>query len=503
MTMYPLVDPLNETAKNRFNISYIFPFQRLVISNILRAAETKGFETDEYENDELSPHQIVLLPTGSGKSLCFMLPTFFLKGITLVIFPLLSLITDQLRRTDEVGIKTAILRGGQGKEERKKIFSKCRTGDIKMILSNPETLLEETVLRELKQTQIDHIVIDEAHTVSEWGDSFRPAYLELNSIIKTLNCPLITAFTATASEHILYRIKEILFSGLTPNIVYGNPDRENIFYSVIQSDNPSFTLLKTIEQSKKPLIIFTSSRTGAELTSRMIRVSLRINETYFYHAGLEKEEKEKVEKWFFKSSKGILVATTAYGMGVDKSNIRTVIHLDLPATVESYLQESGRAGRDRNPSKAILIFHNKAFQKLKQMEEGLSKERFRSMINYCQDETCCRRENLLSMLDSFPEICNGCDVCEKTIQKEVFGSNIMEIVSSNKRRFTVRELSMILKGYKTPRMRNRFLHEVPGHSKFSHWKMECIKELIENLLKDKKLKLKKGGIGKQKLTTVK
>jgi ATP-dependent DNA helicase RecQ len=308
------IDPLNEIAKDNFNIDYIFPYQRLVISNILKSAGVTGFEPDPSEEEETTPHQIVLLPTGAGKSLCFMLPCFLLDGITLVIFPLLSLMSDQLRRTEEAGINAVILKGGQSREERSKIFQKCRSNAVKMILTNPETALNNDIQRELKTLTIAHLVIDETHTVSEWGESFRPAYLEIHSILDALEIGLVTAFTATASPHILQKITEIIFPGTIPNIIYGNPDRDNISYKVIPSTSPTRTLQKLTEDSKKPLIIFAASRTGTELTARMLRNYLKHNNIFFYHAGLNKEEKDKVEKWFFDSENGILVATCAYGM---------------------------------------------------------------------------------------------------------------------------------------------------------------------------------------------
>ena len=316
--MYETKDLINEIAKKCFGINYVFPYQRLVISNILKAAAVKEFtgETSDEKNDidDTSPHQIVLLLTGAGKSLCFMLPCVLLDGITLVIFPLLSLMADQLRRTEEAGIEAIILRGGQSNQERKNIFEKCRSGSVKMILTNPETALTKNIQKELKSLNIKHLVIDETHTVSEWGESFRPAYLEIHTIIEGLKINLVTAFTATVSPLILKKIKKIIFPDTTPNIIYGNPDRTNIFYSVIDTISPSRTLLQQVREAQKPLIVFASSRTGTELTARMQRRNLMDNNIYFYHAGLSKEEKDTVESWFFDSDDGILIATCAYGI---------------------------------------------------------------------------------------------------------------------------------------------------------------------------------------------
>lgn len=490
-------DPLNQAAKDNFNINYIFPYQRLVIHNILKSAGVEGFQPDPSEEDDTSPHQIVLLPTGAGKSLCFMLPCILLNGITLVIFPLLSLMSDQLRRTEEAGINAVLLKGGQSRDERNGIFQRCRSREVKMILTNPETALNTDIQKELLTLNIEHLVIDETHTVSEWGDSFRPAYLEIHSILDILKIDLVTAFTATASPHILKRIKNILFPDTTPNIIYGNPDRTNISYSVLKTISPSRTLVETVKKSDKPLIIFASSRTSTEITSRMLRGSIESKEIFFYHAGLSKEEKDKVEKWFFDSDEGILVATCAYGMGVDKSNIRTVIHIDLPSTVESYLQESGRAGRDREPSKAVLIYDFSAQKRLSTIQNSLLKERFSSMIDYAENSDRCRRETLLSLLDSEPEICQGCDVCKDSVQETDNEKRILTVLKKNRRRFTVREAVYCLKGYKTNEIREKSLYLTSAYSVLEDWETDHIREALDCLLTAEKIKIGKGHFWKR------
>lgn len=497
---FSIPDPINKIARDKFGIDYVFPFQRLVISNILRAGKIPGFETDPDFEEELAPRQIVLLPTGAGKSLCFMLPAFLLDGITLVIFPLLSLLSDQLRRTEECGLNAAILRGGQSETERDKILEKCREGRIKMILTNPETLLNESVLKNLKGLDICHAVIDETHTVSEWGDSFRPAYLELGSILKEISPDLITAFTATASQHILDRIKEVLFPEETPNVVYGNPDRANIAYSVIKTEAPDRTILELVERSEKPLIIFSSSRTATELNARMLRRELNNNEVFFYHAGLEKEEKEHIEQWFFQSDEGILSATCAYGMGVDKKNIRTVIHTEPPSTVESYLQESGRAGRDRNPAQAYLIYTDEAKRRLSIINNPLSRKRYISLINYCENKSECRRESLLAMLNSEPEICSGCDVCNGSSFIPFDSDEILRIVKKNKGRFSKRTFIHFLKGYRTGEIVSSYKHEIQGFGLLNNWKTEMIEEMIGLMIKAGTLSIPSKGIRKHRLT---
>ncbi|MBT3273020.1 MAG: ATP-dependent DNA helicase RecQ, partial [Spirochaetales bacterium] len=277
---------------------YLFPYQRLVVSNILEKRD-----------------QIVILPTGAGKSLCFSLPALLLDGPTLIIFPLLALMADQARRLEETGRDVAIIRGGQKPEERDRIWNDIEAGKVTYILSNPETLIQEKTAARLKSLGISHMVIDEAHTVSEWGDSFRPSYLQLAEIRKNAEIPQVTAFTATASEYVLKRIREIVFEDSNPNLVQAVPDRPNISYSVHPALSKDYEIRAQVETAKRPAIIFCRSRTATELTARMLRRQLNEDDIRFYHAGLEREEKTAVEEWFFESNNGILTATCAYGIG--------------------------------------------------------------------------------------------------------------------------------------------------------------------------------------------
>lgn len=423
-------DPLNQIAQERFGIQYVFPYQRLVITNILRAAAIPGFRVhhDPGEEPDTNPHQIAILPTGAGKSLCFMLPAVLLPGMTLVVFPLLSLMADQARRLEESGISGAVLRGGQTTEERKKIWRQAEAGQLRMILTNPETALSPEILEQLRKISISHLVIDEMHTVSEWGDSFRPAYLEIGRLSKDAGIPMVTAFTATASDHILNRVREILFPVESPNIVTANPDRPNIAYCVVPSlckDHDLVRLLRRNSSSRntlpnidlntnpvaRPAIVFCGTRRNTERTALMLRTRLQEKNIYFYHAGLDKEEKSKVERWFFDSDDGILIATCAYGMGVDKKNVRTVIHREPPSSVEAYLQESGRGGRDREQAYAVLLFGREDLQRETMYAGTPEGVRYSAVLEFAKTVDRCRRETLLQALGATPEACFGCDVC--------------------------------------------------------------------------------------------
>ncbi|MGL4982342.1 MAG: RecQ family ATP-dependent DNA helicase [Treponemataceae bacterium] len=392
-------------ASRYFGIKYLFPWQRLVISNIIEASSYE--EYIKSENPELS-NQIVLLPTGAGKSLCFLVPALLLKGSTLIIYPLLALMNDQQRRIFDAGLDCVIFKGQQSLQERQENFQKIRRG-VKLILVNPEVLQDKDLLENLCKSSISHVVIDEAHCVSEWGDSFRPAYLTLGKIIQKINPSVTTAFTATASPSVLTRISEILFCGIS-HVVAGDFDRPNIHYSVkhVLCKEKQAAILALKEQ--KPLIIFCSTRSRAEKLALFLWEVLENDSVKFYHAGLLKEEKDDVEKWFYKKTDAILVSTCAFGMGVDKKDIKTVIHLDPPSTVEAYIQEAGRGGRDGSVAQAILLWSPADTKKALTFHKN---DRQRVLYNFATTTTC-RRQILLTALGAQEVVCSGCDVCNKT-----------------------------------------------------------------------------------------
>ena len=459
-------DYLNQVAKEHFGIPYLFTYQRLAISNILDCA------SDPAENN---PAQIVILPTGAGKSLCFMLPALLTQGITLIIFPLLSLMADQKRRLDSAGISSLILRGGLSKEEKEQAFERIQKGEVKIVIANPEILLTPGVLDKVKQGNIFHVVIDEAHTVSQWGDTFRSAYLELGQIVASLKPKVTTAFTATASKEILDRFSEIIFGGIQPNIIRADPDRPNIRYDAIPYLSKNAALLKAVQEAEKPLIVFCSSREGTEITARRLKHRLPDTEVWFYHAGLTREEKKKIEDKFFVSTGGVLVATCAYGMGVDKSNIRTVIHADLPSSAEAFLQESGRGGRDRKQAYAVAMV---PFVPEPATNPDTPDSRRRKELYAIFTSQECRRKALLHILEHESQLCTGCDVCDRKIRIPEGLKEILELVKRNNRHITAQKVSTILKGNLSPENIQKGLYRSRSWGLLADWDEKEIQEAI-------------------------
>lgn len=410
-------DLVTQTAYDSFGIKYLYPWQRLVVANILEAYECQKHidEFKEFDNDSFCKgRQIVLLPTGAGKSLCFQIPALLLDGPTLIIYPLLALMSDQQRRMEEGSLRSVTFRGGQSDEERRENFRKLKEG-AQIILANPEVLQSEELLQQLCKIGIKHIAIDEAHCVSEWGDSFRPAYLGLGKVIQSINPPMITAFTATASPKVLDRVAEILFNG-EAHVVRSDSDRPNIHYYVRYASAKKKEALILAKTEKRPMIIFCGTRDKAEDMAQELNVCFGPGTSRFYHAGLEKAEKEVTEKWFYESKDGILCATCAYGMGVDKRDIKTVVHIEASPTAEAYIQEAGRGGRDGSVAKAILIWSLEDSLNYSVYEKGSREAAMREFA----ETTDCRRQVLLDALGAEQAVCSGCDLCNaKAAAREI------------------------------------------------------------------------------------
>ncbi|MFP3043145.1 RecQ family ATP-dependent DNA helicase [Treponema primitia] len=515
-------DPVTQAVKELFGLSYLFPYQRLVVANILEAAEAAGApvhwpgglqndgtaepgkdaddnagptdDTDRTDNTDRTAmgRQIVILPTGAGKSLCFQLPAMLFEGPTLVIYPILSLMADQERRLQERSFAPVILRGGQSREEREAIWKKVESRESRFIIANPEVLLTPKVMEKLGTLGIVHVVIDEAHCVSEWGESFRPSYLRIAEIIRAAagnsntadtnpGLPLVTAFTATASTPVLNNIRKYIFGGTDAHRIIGNPDRSNISYSARGCILRDLAVRDLLVRHQRPAIVFCSSRNGTEKLARYLQNELAAEfswarEIRFYHAGLSREEKTDVEQWFFKNPEAVLLATCAYGMGVDKADIRTVIHRDCPPSVEAYLQESGRAGRDSRPSRAILLWGPDDTLALKRASRDADKARLEALFRYGRDTTCCRREALLTLLNyqgggDRPES-DCCDVCngnaEAGLREE---KSVLDFFRKNRRAYTPEEAIPILAGSESIR-----------------WSEEDVKRTIRRLISTGQLK---------------
>ncbi len=458
-----------------------------------------------------------MLPTGSGKSLCFLLPSLVLKGVTLVVVPLLSLLQDQIKRLESSNLKAGVIRGGQKSREREQVFASLRSGEIHLLYATPEVLLSPSLKKPLKNLGIVHLVVDEAHCISEWGQSFRPDYLKLGQVAEELKIPMLSAFTATASERVLADISKALFGQRIVSRVIDTPDRPNISYSVLPVISTARALGSLVREAKRPILIFCRSRKGAEAYARLLIKKFPEEEILFYHAGLNKAERKNVELWFMSSNSAILTATSAYGMGIDKADIRTIIHVDLPRSIESYLQQSGRGGRDGKPARSILFYSIPDSRELLGGIQGnkdhdmLERERCRQIIEYAGGFNIeewgwpraeqCRRTKLLSILGKEEVVCSGCDVCrgEAVAVPEGF-AEILSLVKRHKRLFTLRELAMILAGRRSSDSLSRGFEKLDGFGILKEWDDIAIEIAISAMVRSGRLTVLERGFRRYRVT---
>ena len=479
-------DSIADLARERFGITYLFPLQRFVVANVLEGCP-----------------QIVVMPTGAGKSLCFQLPSLLLPHPTLVLMPLLSLMSDQLLKLRANGLPVGCLRGGLAPEEKRRLWDGMKDGTVRLVLATPEACLAPPNLAALRGCGIGHLVVDEAHCVSEWGESFRPAYREVGALARGLDVGMVSAFTATASPRVLDRIKDLLFNGRDVRVVAGNVDRPNIWYGVFPTLSRGHALAALARTAPKPLLVFCRTRRATERDARSVRRFCPGIPAFFYHAGLTREERASRESWFLSSADGCLIATCAYGMGVDKSNVRTVVHADVPPSIEAYLQESGRAGRDGKPSRAILLACPDRDRSLGWIADPAAKQRLQSMLAYADAPDGCRRSALLRLIGQDAAACTGCDVCDGTARPLPDGENlIIQFARGNPRRFTPAQAARILSGTDGAAARRGFHDCMPGFGSLEGWDPEHAQEAITALVDGGALRIPRHGPWKGRVAPV-
>lgn len=293
---------------------------------------------------------LTLFPTGGGKSLCFQIPGLISEGICIVVSPLVSLMEDQVNALQEKNIKSMAITGGISYADLDRNLDNCIYGNYKFLYLSPERLQQELVRERLKQMNISLIAVDEAHCISQWGHDFRPAYRNIAELRELLPDVPIAAFTATATNEVIEDICEQLKLEY-PAIHKKSFARENLVYEVLKTEDKYFRLKKLL--GKESAIIYVRSRNATQEISEFLNKNGITAAAY--HGGLKKEEKTSRFQDWLNDKKSVMVATTAFGMGIDKADVRLVIHIDLPESMESYFQEAGRAGRDGKPAKAIVL----------------------------------------------------------------------------------------------------------------------------------------------------
>lgn len=368
---------------------------------------------------------LVLMPTGGGKSLCYQLPAVLMDGLTIVISPLIALMKDQVDALNVNGIPAAFLNSSQSPDEQARITEKLKQGKIKLLYLAPERLFGSgsNLINFLKSLPVCLIAIDEAHCISHWGHDFRPEYLMLAGLKNDFpNIPVV-ALTATADKLTRKDILEKL-DLKNPAEFVSSFNRANITYRVLPKKNSFNQLLDFLEARKEDSgIIYCLSRKSTEALAADLKAEGYTAEAY--HAGMDHADKARNQEAFLRDDVRIIVATIAFGMGINKSNVRYVVHADLPKNIEGYYQETGRAGRDGLPSDALLLYSYgdatklKGFAKVDGNEEqsAIMLKKLDDMVKYSQLQTC-RRQYLMRYFDEdFPDNCGSCDVCLSEVEK--------------------------------------------------------------------------------------
>ena len=361
---------------------------------------------------------LAIMPTGGGKSLCFQLPALVRDGVTVVVSPLIALMRDQVRGLREAGVEAGALTSGNTEEETAEVWSALEEGRLKLLYMAPERLAVGGVTQMLKRVGVTLIAVDEAHCVSQWGHDFRPDYLRIGDLRKALDVPL-AAFTATADAETRDEIVEKLFDGVQPDTFLRGFDRPNIHLAFEVKNSPRQQILNFAAARKgQSGIVYCGTRAKTEVLAKALREAGQV--AIHYHGGMEAEDRRIAETRFQQEDGLIVVATVAFGMGIDKPDIRWVAHADLPKSIESYYQEIGRAGRDGAPAETLTLFGPDDIRyRRQQIDEGLAPPerrmadhgRLNALLGLAEAQVC-RRQTLLGYFDETSAPCGNCDLCQ-------------------------------------------------------------------------------------------
>lgn len=481
-----MLEQAQSLLQKYYGYSAFRPGQETIIRHILAGEDVLG-----------------IMPTGGGKSICYQIPALVFPGVTLVISPLISLMKDQIDALDGMGIPATFINSSLTGSETSRRLRGAERGEYKLIYIAPERLESERFHELLQKLTISLVAIDEAHCISQWGHDFRPSYRSIAGLLKSLGQrPAVAAFTATATPEVIRDITEFL-DILGKNVFSTGFDRTNLKFSVMKGENKKDVLLRYLgERGDQAGIVYAATRKDVDALYELLRKKgIAAGK---YHAGLSDDERKDAQDRFLFDDIRVMVASNAFGMGIDKSNVRFVIHYNMPKNMEAYYQEAGRAGRDGEQGECILLFSpqdimiQKFLIEQTQFDPDRKANEYRklqAMIDYCHTTRCLRQHILRYFGEEAPDGCGNCGNCSDDVQVAdltVEGQKIFSCIYRMKERYGMTLVSQVLKGSQNRKVLDFGFDRLPTYGALREYTEKEIVDLMNGLAADGYIALTEG-----------